>query len=162
MASIIAWEAGLTCDGGECGAEFVLGDEIIYWYGHKLHPACARRDADSRRNAAGAGSALEAARTILGSGARVVLTRGQLREILASAQAAGIEAVRRPDTGRLQWYGRLPGWSAARVHAGLPAAEVAGMWSDFLEAGRMPPLRTCDLSALLEAIGAVLASPPAS
>ncbi|MCW2929921.1 MAG: hypothetical protein JWM19_883 [Actinomycetia bacterium] len=162
MASIIAWEAGLTCDDGECGAEFTLGDEIIYWYGKKLHPACARRDADSRRDAAGTGGALEAARAILGSGARAVLTRRQLRELLALAQDAGIEAVHRPDTGRQQWFGRMAGWSAARVQAGLSAPEVAGMWTDFLDVGRIPPLRRSDLATLADAIGAVLASPPAS
>lgn len=151
MSTSVAWESGLTCDG--CSTEFTLGDEFVYSYGRKLHPRCARSDADARREAAEEDDTMAVARRLLDSGARIVLTRRQLRQLAAFFSQAGGEPVRKPDTGRQQWYGRLPGWSAARVRAGLPAAEVAGMWLDFLEAGRMPPLRQVDLAVIIEAIG---------
>ena len=153
MSTTTAWEAGMTCDSAACGQEFILGEEIIYWYGHKLHPSCASQDAAGRRKAAGeGGDVLAVALRQLGAGSRVILTRRQLRDLISLACSVGIEPVRKPDTGRHQWYGRMHGWSAARVQAGLSAAEVAGMWLDFTEAGRMPPLRNRDLIALTDAM----------
>lgn len=153
MSTTTVWESGLTCEAKGCGGEFKLGEEIIYWYGKRLHQACASADATSRRQASGEdGDVMEAARSLLGSGNRVILTRRQLRDLTALAVAAGIEPVRKPDGGRQQWYGRMPGWSAARVQAGLSAPEVTGMWLDFLEAGRMPPLRGRDLSVMVDVI----------
>lgn len=143
-----ARETGITCE--ECGTEFVLGSEYVYYYGRRLHQSCASEEAAGRREQGH--DPLEEAREILASGARVVLGRSQLRALVALAVAQGLEPVRKPDAGRHQWYGRMAGWSAARVHAGLAASEVAGMWSDFLDAGRMPPLRGCDLAALMDVI----------
>ena len=153
MSTTTVWEPGLTCDAGECGGEFRIGEEIIYWYGQKLHPACASAAAASRRQASGEdGDVMDAARALLSSGARVVLTRRQLRNLVALATAAGVQPVRKPDSGRQQWFGRMPGWSTARVRSGLSAAEVAGLWSDFMDVGRLPPLRSRDLSEIMAAI----------
>lgn len=155
MSTATAWESGLTCDATGCGGEFALGEEFLWFYGRKLHARCAAADAAGRREASGEdGDVLAAAARILASGERVILTRRQLRGLVAEAQGRGIQLVRKPDQGRHQWYGRMHGWSAARVQAGLSAAEVAGMWSDFLDVGRIPPLRARDLSAVMEAIGA--------
>jgi hypothetical protein len=153
LSTTTVWEAGLTCDAAACGQEFVLGDEILYWYGRKLHPRCASQDAAGRRTAAGEdGSVLVIACRLLSAGTRVILTRRQLRDLITLACQCGIEPVRKPDTGRHVWYGRMHGWSAARVQAGLSAAEAAGMWLDFLDVGRMPPLRQADLSVIVEAM----------
>jgi hypothetical protein len=153
VSTTTVWESGLTCDAEGCGGEFALGEEIIYWYGRKLHQSCAAADAACRRQASGEdGDVMTAAESLLSSGARVILTRRQLRDLIGLAAAAGLEPVRKPDSGRHQWYGRMPGWSASRVKAGLPAPEVAGMWLDFLEAGRMPPLRARDLSVIVAVI----------
>jgi hypothetical protein len=143
-----ARETGITCE--ECGSEFVLGSEYVYYYGRRLHQSCASEEAAGRREQDS--DPLTEAREILASGARVVLGRSQLRALVALAVAQGLELVRKPDAGRQQWYGRMPGWSAERVHGGLAASEVAGMWLDFLDAGRMPPLRGCDLSCLMDVI----------
>lgn len=152
MSTTTVWESGLTCDAEGCGGEFRFGEEIIYWYGRKLHLRCAQADAISRREASGEdGDVMTAARHLLDSGARVILTRRQLRNLITLAQEQGLEPVRKPDTGRCQWYGRLHGWSAERVRAGLSAAEVAGLWLDFLDVGRMPPLRRADLEIILVA-----------
>lgn len=143
-----ARETGISCD--QCGTEFVLHEEYVYYYGRKLHQSCASTEAAGRR---GDGTdPVTEAREILAAGARVVLNRAQLRALVALAAAQGLEPVHKPDTGRQQWYGRMAGWSAARVHAGLAASEVAGMWLDFLNAGRMPPLRTSDLSVIMDVI----------
>jgi len=153
VSTTTVWESGLTCDLETCGGEFVLGEEIIYWYGRKLHPRCAQADATSRREASGeGGDVMSAARQLLDSGARVILTRRQLRDLIGLTAEQGLEPVRKPDTGRCQWYGRMHGWAAERVRAGLTAAEVAGLWLDFLDAGRMPPLRGRDLSVIVELI----------
>jgi hypothetical protein len=122
----------------------------VYFYGRRLHQGCASADAAARRGTDN--DPVTAAREILASGARVVLSRSQLRALVGIAVAQGLEPVRKPDTGRQQWYGRFPGWSAARVNAGLAASEAAGMWLDFLDAGRMPPLRGRDLAALMDVI----------
>lgn len=151
MAVSTVWETGLTCD--ECSGEFALGEDILYWYGRKLHQGCAHSDAASRRDAPGEGDVLAAAEHILSAGERVILTRRQLRALIALAEEAGTVPVRKPDTGRQKWYGRMSGWSADRVKAGLEAPEVAGLWLDFLDAGRMPPLRQRDLSAICGVIG---------
>ena len=148
MATATARETGITCD--ECQGEFVLGTEYFYWYGRKLHQSCASEAAAGQRE--DDHSAVEAARMILAAGTRVVLSRAQLRALVAAAVEQGLEPVRKPDTGRQQWYGRMPGWSAARVKKGLAASEAAGMWLDFLDAGRMPPLRGCDLSRMMDVI----------
>jgi hypothetical protein len=160
LSTAIVYETGLTCDAGDCGKEFQLGEEILHWYGRKLHQRCAALDAASRRKAAGEDEdVLAIARRQLDAGGRVILTRRQLRELIAHACAApGFAPVRKPDagTGRQQWYGRLPGWAASRVAGGLSAGEVAGMWLDFMEIGRIPPLRSADLSALMTSIGAAV------
>jgi hypothetical protein len=143
-----ARETGITCS--ECGGEFVLHEEYVYFYGRKLHQSCASQEAAARREHGD--DPVADARDILASGARVVLGRAQLRALVALAVSQGLEPVRKPDTGRQQWYGRMPGWSAARVKGGLAASEVAGMWLDFLDAGRMPPLRGCDLSRLMDVL----------
>jgi hypothetical protein len=148
VATATARETGITCD--ECEGEFTLGAEYLYFYGRKLHQGCASADAAARRE--GGSDPVAYARDILASGARVVLGRAQLRALVALAVAQGLEPVRKPDTGRQQWYGRMAGWSAARVKGGLAASEVAGMWLDFLDAGRMPPLRGCDLSSLMDVL----------
>lgn len=148
-----AWESGLTCDAELCGGEFALGEEFLWHYGRKLHLRCASADAASRREASGEdGDVLEIARRILGSGERVILTRKQLRDLTVLAVAAGVTPVRKPDQGRQQWYGRMRGWSAERVQAGLSAAEVAGLWLDFMDVGRMPPLRARDLAEVMTVI----------
>lgn len=148
MATATARETGITCE--ECGNEFILGDEYFYYYGRRLHQGCASDDAAARRGTDH--DPVTAARDILAAGCRVVLSRSQLRALVAAAAAQGLEPVRKPDSGRQQWYGRMPGWSAARVNSGLSASEAAGMWLDFLDVGRMPPLRTADLLALMDVI----------
>lgn len=148
MATATARETGITCD--QCGNEFILGEEYLYFYGRKLHQGCAAADAADRRESDN--DAVTTARDLLASGSRIVLSRSQLRSLIGNAVARGLDPVRKPDSGRQAWYGRLPGWSAARVKNGLAASEVAGMWSDFLDVGRMPPLRTADLAALMDVI----------
>lgn len=148
MATATARETGITCEA--CEGEFVLGTEYVYFYGRRLHQSCASQEAAARRETDH--DPVTAAREILAAGARVVLSRAQLRALVALAVAQGLEPVHKPDTGRMQWYGRLAGWSAVRVNAGLSAAEVAGMWSDFLDVGRMPPLRTSDLAILMDIV----------
>jgi hypothetical protein len=149
VATATARETGITCD--ECESEFRLGEEYLYFYGRKLHQGCAAADAAARRR--GDSDAVAEARQLLASGSRVVLSRSQLRTLVGRAVAQGLEPVRKPDSGRRQWYGRMPGWSAERVRNGLAAPEVAGMWQDFLDAGRMPPLRRTDLVTLMGVIG---------
>lgn len=152
MSTGTAWESGLTCD--DCGGEFALGEEFMWFYGRKLHARCASADAASRREASGeGGDVLQAAARLLASGERVILTRRQLRALIDLVAAKKVILVRKPDQGRQQWYGRMAGWAAARVRDGLSAGEVAGMWSDFLDAGRVPPLRARDLAAVMAAIG---------
>lgn len=146
-----ARETGITCD--ECEGEFVLHEEYVYYYGRKLHQRCASAAAAGHRE--NDGDPVRAARAMLDSGARVVLSRVQLRALIRLAVAQGLEPVRKPDAGqRAQWYGRMSGWSAARVNAGLAASEVAGMWLDFMDIGRMPPLRARDLSVIMDVISA--------
>jgi len=148
VATATAREPGITCD--ECKGEFVLGDEYFYFYGRKLHQGCASADAAARRD--DGNDPVAVAREILDAGTRVILTRSQIRALVARAVELGLEPVRKPDSGRKQWYGRMPGWAADRVKGGLAASEVAGMWLDFVDAGRMPPLRGCDLSVIMDVI----------
>lgn len=148
MATATARETGITCEG--CEGEFVLGTEYVYFYGRRLHQSCASQEAAARRETDD--DPVTAAREILATGARVVLSRAQLRSLVALAVAQGLEPVHKPDTGRMQWFGRMAGWSSARVQAGLAASEVAGMWQDFMDAGRLPPLRRADLSTLMDVI----------
>lgn len=148
MAMATAREPGITCD--ECEGEFTLHEEYVYYYGRKLHQRCASAAAAGHRS--GDDDPVGAARALLESRSRIVLSRAQLRTLVATAVAQGLEPVRKPDSGRQQWYGRLAGWSASRVSAGLSASEAAGMWLDFLDAGRMPPLRRRDLVALMDVI----------
>ena len=159
MSTTIVWETGLTCDGPACGREFTLGEEILFWYGRKLCQPCAAQDAASRREAAHEDEdVLAVARRLLDAGGRVILTRRQLRELITLACAGpSFAPVRKPDagTGRRQWYGRMPGWATDRVAAGLCAPEVAGLWLDFLDVGRMPPIRYADVESLVEVIQAV-------
>jgi hypothetical protein len=133
----------------------------MYFYGRKLHHSCAALAASERRATAEEDpDVLSVAQRLLESRARVILTRRQLRGLIGLATAReGFEPIRRPDAGtRCQWYGRMNGWAASRVKAGLSGPEVAGMWLDFLDAGRMPPLRSGDLEALVAGIGAVTSS----
>jgi hypothetical protein len=155
LSTITAWEAGLTCGG--CQLEFTLGEDVMFWHGAKLHPACAAADAAARRVAAGEGEdVLEVACRLVSAGGRAVLTRSQLRALVDMAVQRGLVPVRRPDQGtRQRWHGKLAGWSAARVAAGLDADEVAGMWTDFLEAGRLPPVRHRDLRLVVAVITAL-------
>lgn len=148
MATATARETGITCD--ECASEFVLCEEYVYYYGRKLHQGCASADAAARRD--DGGDPVAVAREILDAGTRVILTRSQIRALVARAVGLGLVPVHKPDTGRKQWYGRMPGWSAERVKGGLAASEVAGMWLDFVDIGRMPPLRLADLSVLMDVI----------
>lgn len=156
MSTTIVWETGLTCDGPECGREFMLGEEILFWYGRKLCQPCAAQDAASRREAACEDEdVLTVARRLLDAGGRVILTRRQLRGLITLACAdPSFAPVRKPDagTGRQQWYGRMPGWATARVEAGLSAAEVAGLYLDFMDVGRMPPIRHADVASLVAII----------
>lgn len=154
MATATARETGITCEA--CEGEFVLGTEYVYFYGRRLHQSCASQEAAARRETDH--DPVTAAREILAAGARVVLSRAQLRALVALAVAQGLEPVHKPDTGRMQWYGRMAGWSADRVKAGLAASEVAGLWEDFLNAGRMPPLRGMDLAAIMDVIDSQTAS----
>lgn len=59
----------------------------------------------------------------------------------------------------MKWYGRLPGWSAARVEQGLALDEVAGMWLDALDTGRTPPVSHGHLRMIAEAARMALAAP---
>ncbi len=155
MSTSTVWESGLTCDGPECGREFILGENILNFYGGKYHHLCARQLADEHRASAGESeSAVEVAGRQVAAPGRVLLTRRQARDLIAAARDRGVTPVHRPDPPSAgPWYGRMRGWSAARVAAGLSAAEVAGMWLDFLDAGRLPPIRQADVQALLGAIG---------
>jgi hypothetical protein len=139
------WEPGTRCLA--CDREFRYGEEML----HGRHLLCA---SDRARNRDDEGSdVLAVARARLEEPGRLTFTGRQLRQLVTMA---ALEPVRRPDAGRrLPLYGRLPGWSAARVAAGLSAPEVAGLWLDFLDVGKIPPVRHADLRAILECIGTV-------
>lgn len=144
------WEAGILCPA--CGGEIILGADMLYG----KHLGCARQAAEERRETATAAGAMEAAALQLAAGGRIMLTRAQLRELVTRACQAdpAFAPVRRPDKalGPMQWYGRLTGWSPQRVAAGLSAAEVAGLWLDYLDVGRTPPVKGRDLSVIITVI----------
>ena len=140
------WETGSVCRG--CGREIILGEEMIY----NKHLSCAQGAALQRRQDSGEdGDVVAEAHRRLAAKGRIVLTSRQLRQLIA---LSGAEPVRRPDigAGRVEWYGRLRGWTAERVAAGLTAAEVAGLWLDHLDIGRQPPIRHDDLDRIVSAI----------
>jgi hypothetical protein len=141
------WDAGAACR--SCAKEIPLGADMIY----RQHVACAQAGALARRHAAGEGDdVVETARRRLAAKGRIVLTSRQLRQLI---ELSGVVPVRRPDlgAGRVEWYGRLKGWTAERVDAGLTAPEVAGLWLDHLDIGRQPPIRHQDLDRMVQAIG---------
>ena len=143
------WETGTKCKG--CEREFALGEPAIY--GRCLD--CAKSRAETANAPA---DAVAVAREKLAVQGRLTLTARQLRELVTRS---GLAPVRKPDAGRrLPLYGRMPGWSAARVAAGLSPEEAAGLWLDFLDVGKVPPIRHADLEKVLAAIdgAATLAS----
>jgi hypothetical protein len=143
------WEPGTRC--AACGVEFVYGEEML----HGRHISCARERAESRDEGE---DAVELARGKLAGPGRIVFTARQLRALIT---AAAVQPVRRPDAGRkVPVYGRVSGWSAERVAAGLSAPEVAGLWLDFLDIGKIPPVRHSDLEVLLAAIDQSRQPPP--
>lgn len=146
----VCWETGLLCSA--CDGEIILGEEILYGQ----HLVCAREIAEARRQDALGQGTLTAALGQLEAGGRIMLTRSQLRELVTLACAADelFAPVRRPDKalGPMQWYGRMTGWDPARVAAGLSAAEVAGLWLDYMDVGRTPPIRHRDLSVIIAVI----------
>jgi len=136
------WEPGTLCKG--CEREFTYGEEALY--GRCLD--CAKVKADERHAEP---DTLQIARGKLAASGRLTFTGRQLRELV---RLSGVEPVRKPDHGqKLVWYARMPGWSAARVAGELSAAEVAGLWLDFLDVGKIPPVRHCDLGTVLASIG---------
>jgi hypothetical protein len=143
------WETGTRCKG--CDREFGLGEEAIY--GRCLD--CAKGRAETANAPA---DAVGIAREKLAAPGRLTLTPRQLRELI---RLSVLKPVRKPDAGkRLTPYGRMAGWSAARVAAGLSPEEVVGLWSDFLDMGKVPPVKHEDLEKVLAAIesAATLAS----
>lgn len=144
------WDSGVSCR--DCGAVIELGDEMLY--GRCL--ACGRAAA-LQRNAAPAApeQTLAMARDLLSRPGRIVLTRRQLRSLLSllSASVPDFEPVRRPDRGSgKRWYGRLSGWDPARVERGLSVQETAGLFADYLDVGRIPPVRHEQLARIVTAI----------
>jgi hypothetical protein len=136
------WEPGTRCKG--CDKEFGLGEEAIY--GRCMD--CAKGRAAIANAPA---DAVAVAREKLAAPGRLTLTPRQLREL---ATRSGLIPVRKPDAGkRLPPYSRMSGWSAARVEAGLSPEEVVGLWLDFLDIGKVPPVRHADLEKVLAAIG---------
>lgn len=144
------WESGLKCS--ICNQEIQYGADVLYGD----HPECRRGEAARRR--AHDDGVLGEARDWLGTTGRITPAPGQLRALVALARSAGLVPVHRPDLrgGPCRWYGRVAGWSPARVQAGLSAAEAAGLWEDFLEVGRMPPVKRADISALVGVIDAAV------
>lgn len=135
------WEQGMCCPA--CGTEIGVGDPILYG----KHPGCARKAAS------GPEDPVQAAQAALAVGGRVALPKKALRGLCLAASA---EPVRRPDRGMhgVRWYARIPGWSVARVEAGLTAPQIAGMFLDALDVGRTPPISHEHLKALIEAASA--------
>jgi hypothetical protein len=143
------WDEDASCPA--CHGPVKVGEDVLYG----RHLTCARSRASARETAETSDEVLDLARRRLAVPGHITFTRTQLRMLVDAARDSGTELVRRPDAGhRCQWYGRMRGWSADRVAAGLSAPEVAGMWADFLDIGRLPPVRHADLQALLDAIPA--------
>ena len=132
------WESGLACP--VCENEIGVGEPILYG----KHPRCARKASDSPEDP------VQAAEAALAAGGRVAISKKALRGLCLAATP---EPVRRPDRGLhgVRWYARIPGWSVARVEAGLSAPEVAGMFLDALDVGRTPPISHEHLKALIGA-----------
>jgi hypothetical protein len=147
VAISVNWDDDARCSA--CQGPIGLGEEMLYG----RHLGCARSASAARRQAATSTDVFATAQAQLGRPGHIQLTGGQLRELISAAQAAGTALTRRPDKGkRCRWYARMGGWAEERVNAGLDAGEVAGMWADFLDTGRMPPIRHIDLEVLLEAV----------
>ncbi len=145
------WDAGVHCS--ECGNLIELGSDMMY--GRCMD--CGRKTAQARNaEPASPQETLALARELLAAQGRIVFTRPQLRTLIALARSGeGFVPVRRPDKScPTRWYGRLAGWDPARVERGLTAEETAGLWLDYLDVGRVPPVRHSDLSRLLESIDA--------
>lgn len=140
------WEPGTKCSA--CGNEFGFGEEMI----HGRHLSCARDRAAARD---GDEDVLELARQKLALPGRLTFTARQLRRLV---ELSALQPVRRPDAGRrLPLYGRMSGWSAERVAAGLSAPEIAGLWLDFLDAGKIPPVKHEWVAQVLAGISPVTA-----
>lgn len=136
------WESGVICPG--CEREIAVGAPILYG----RHPQCARKAPD------GPEDPVEAALAALHAGGRVALPKKHLRALaLLACERSGQAPVRRPDRGLhgVRWYARTPGWTAARVEAGLSAPEVSGLFLDALDVGRTPPISHDHLRLLIEA-----------
>jgi hypothetical protein len=135
------WEPGTKCT--VCLTEFGFGEEMV----HGRHLACNRGRADTRD---GEEDVLDVARAKLATPGRLTFTSRQLRRLI---ELSALQPVRKPDAGlRLPLYGKMPGWSAKRVSAGLPPAEIAGLWLDFLDVGKVPPVKHEWVAAILAAI----------
>jgi hypothetical protein len=148
-----SWEPGALCPG--CGEEIAVGAQVLYG----RHPGCARRANGS------AADPVAAAQAALDAGGRVAIAKPALRALaLLACEKSGAEPVRRPDKGQrgVRWYARIPGWSYARVEAGLSVPEISGLFLDALDVGRTPPVSHEQLRALIEAVsGKPLAMPAA-
>lgn len=139
------WEQGLLCPA--CEKEIDVGAPVLYG----KHPQCARK------NTAGPEDPVEAAIAAIAAGGRVAISKKHLRALaIRACERAGADPVRRPDRGMhgVRWYGRITGWTAARVDAGLSVPEVAGMFLDALDTGRTPPISHAHLKALIDAASA--------
>jgi hypothetical protein len=137
------WEDGVSCSA--CGYPIALGEEMLYG----RHLGCAR-DRETARSAHGSSAALRAAADALAAGGRIAVSRAHLRELVAGCCGQGVIPVRRPDAGaKGPWYGRVAGWKAERVRAGLSLAETCGLYLDYLDIGRVPPLSRDGLAALI-------------
>lgn len=139
------WESGLACP--VCELEIAVGDPILYG----KHPGCARKAPSGPEDPVQAGQAA------LDAGGRVAISKKALRALsLQACQQLGADPVRRPDRGQhgVRWYARIPGWSAARVEAGLDVPQISGMFLDALDVGRTPPVSHEHLRALIGAASA--------
>lgn len=136
------WEAGLACP--VCEHEIGVGEPILYG----KHPGCARKASS------GPEDPVQAAEAALAAGGRVAITKKALRGLcLRACERLGTAPVRRPDRGMrgVRWYARIPGWTVARVEAGLDVPQIAGMFLDCLDNGRTPPVSHEHLKLLIGA-----------
>jgi hypothetical protein len=144
------WEPGVICPG--CGQEIAVGEQVLYG----RHVACAR----TRANGATA-DPVAAAQAALNAGGRVAIAKPALRALaLLACEKTGAEPVRRPDKGLrgVRWYARIPGWTPARVEAGLDVPQISGMFLDALDVGRTPPVSHEHLKTLIEAASGTVAT----
>jgi hypothetical protein len=132
------WEQGLLCPA--CEQEIAVGAPVLYG----KHPACVRRVSNGEQDP------VQAAQAAIAAGGRVAIAKKHLRDLCLLACA---EPVRRPDRGQhgVRWYARIPGWTAARVEAGLDVPHISGMFLDALDTGRTPPISHDHLRALIQA-----------